>query len=59
MKRWQIVSMSYLAQKLNVTLHTITGTITQLEGLEYIQKITEKKSNRLSTAIKKIYTSFR
>jgi Fic family protein len=55
MKKQPIVSMPDLAQKLNVTLHTIIRAITQLENLEYIQEITGKKSNRLYSYKKYIH----
>jgi len=55
MKKQPIVSMPDLAQKLNVTLHTVIRAIKQLEALDLVKEITDKKSNRLYSYKKYIY----
>ena len=55
MKKQPIVSMPDLAHKINVTLHTVIRAIKQLEELELIKEITDKKSKRLYSYNKYIH----
>ena len=55
MKKQPIVSMPDLAHKINVTLHTVIRAIKQLEELELVKEITDKKSKRLYSYKKYIH----